>query len=191
MEYFSVIFYHPEKGFLWGINKEGKYDCMTGVWSDEYDPVLLINTLLNGEMLLYEYFYKQRRFENEDGGVSYELELMRRKYVDLEEEMYQVDIWMDGMMRYKMWEWFMKSYKVHTFDVGNHRYILLDISLLEDKRDEDILMNFEKYYKELIGNRDIQKEMVKWEWRKLSEIRTWKVSDVVCEIRNEIHFGLC
>lgn len=63
MELYSLVFYHPEKGFLWGVNQEGQYDLMTGEWSDDYDPVLLIMTLLNAEMMLYEIFYMQKRFD--------------------------------------------------------------------------------------------------------------------------------
>jgi hypothetical protein len=187
MELFSVVFYHPEKGFLWGVNQEGKYDCMTGVWSDEYDPIVLINTLLNAEMMLYECFYLQKRFDYE--GVSYDLEMMRRKYVDLEEEMYQQEIYMDGVMGYHIWEWFHTSH--HTLDVGNHRYLFLDISLLKDKRDEEMLMNLGDYCEYMNKKMNLKKEMKSWEWKKLSEIRPWKSSDVVCEIRSELNYGLC
>lgn len=189
MELYSVVFYHPEKGFLWGINKEGKYDCMTGVWSDEHDPIVLINTLLNAEMMLYECFYFQKRFDYE--GVSYDLEMMRRKYVDLEEEMYQQEIYMDSVMGYHVWEWFMSCYSNHYMDVGDQRYILLDISLLKDERDQEMLINLDKYVQHLGRKMDLKKEMVSWEWKKLSEIRPWKSSDVVCEIRNELNYGLC
>ena len=192
MELYSLVFYHPEKGFLWGVNQEGQYDLMTGEWSDDYDPTLLIMTLLNAEMMLYEIFYLQKRFDYQ--GVSYDLEGMRRKYVDLEEEMYALEIYMENQMKRVIWEWFMKGYKTHTVYIensdGNHRYIILDISILESMEDVSMWMNLDFFYQQVMKKVNVQKQMVRWEWKQMKELRPWKSSDVVREIKNFLNVGI-
>lgn len=188
MELYSLVFYHPEKGFLWGVNKEGRYDLMTGEWSDEYDPVLLISTLLNAEMMLYEIFYLQKRFDYQ--GVSYDLEGMRRKYIDLEEEMYGMEIYMENQMKMVIWDWFMKGYKIHTVLIGNHRYIILDVSILESMEDVSMWENFDLFYQQVMKKANFKKEMVKWEWKEMKDLRPWKTSDVVRELKEFLNVGL-
>jgi hypothetical protein len=192
MELYSLVFYHPEKGFLWGVNQEGQYDLMTGEWSDDYDPVLLISTLLNAEMMLYEIFYMQKRFDYQ--GVSHDLEGMRRKYVDLEEEMYALEIYMENQMKRVIWEWFMKGYKTHTVYMenshGNHRYIILDISILESMEDVSMWMNLDFFYQQVMKKVNVQKQMVRWEWKQMKELRPWKSTDVVREIKDFLNVGI-
>lgn len=192
MELYSLVFYHPEKGFLWGVNQEGQYDLMTGEWSDDYDPVLLISTLLNAEMMLYEIFYMQKRFDYQ--GVSHDLEGMRRKYVDLEEEMYEMEIYMENQMKGVIWEWFMKGYKTHNVYIGNedgnHRYIILDISILESMEDISMWMNLDLFYQQVMKKGNVQKQIKRWEWKKMNDLRPWKSSDVVREIKEFLNMGV-
>ena len=169
MNLFSILFYHPEKGFLWGVNQEGEYDVMTGLWSDDHHPVELITTLLNGEMSLYESYYMQRRIEHMGGHID--LQWMREKYVDMNEERYQEMNEMEEFMKGIVWEWFMKNNRVMILDIPdgeyNHRYMLLDISQIEFVSDINALMSIDLFYGQMIKKMRIQKQMVGWEWKKV------------------------
>lgn len=119
---------------------------------------------------------------------------MRRKYVDLEEEMYGMEIYMENQMKHVIWEWFMKGYKTHTVQIendwGNHRYIILDISILESMEDVSMWMNLDLFYQQVMKKVNVQKQMVRWEWKQMKELRPWKSSDVVREIKDYLNVGI-
>jgi hypothetical protein len=192
MNLFSILFYHPEKGFLWGVNQEGEYDVMTGLWSDDHHPVELITTLLNGEMSLYESYYMQRRIEHMGGHID--LQWMREKYVDMNEERYQEMNEMEEFMKGIVWEWFMKNNRMMILDIPdgeyNHRYMLLDISQIEFVSDINALMSIDLFYGQMIKKMGVKKQMVGWEWKKFNEIRPWKSSDVAKEIKEYLDMGV-
>ena len=192
MDLFSILFYHPEKGFLWGINQEGEYDVMTGLWSDEHHPIELITTLLNGEMLLYESFYMQRRIEYLGGEID--VDVMREKYIHMNEELYQTVIPMEEVMKSVIWEWFMKGYRVQWMDIPDqgyhHYYLLLDISTIEYGNDVNALMSIDLFYNQMIKKMGIEKQMKSWEWKKLNQIKAWKSSDVSKEIKEYLDMGV-
>lgn len=192
MNLYSLVFYHPERGFLLGVNQEGKFDVMTGEWSDYHDPTMMITTLLNAEMLLYEIFYIHKRFGYD--GSSYDLEGMRRKYMDLDEEMFQMEIPMESQMLQVIQEWYMNSYRKHVIDMGNedwkHRYIILDVSLLDSMEDVSMWMHMDLFYQQVMKKVKVEKQMVKWEWKRWKEVRPWKSSDVLLEIREFLDMGV-
>ena len=205
----SVLLYHPQKGFLLGLNDKGKYEMISEqTLSKDNEMIEILSRGFIRETLLYENYYIQRRIEkfiewrwglkidiNEFIDDMRERYLVkdRRKY-DTNEISKKVKL-IEGVMREFIREWFDIGYRTTEFeiniiernDVYKSHVVILDISQLTFGSDINALSNLDIYYNKIEnGNKYKMKE---YRWRRLDDINENNSSEMLNRMKNYLFMG--
>jgi hypothetical protein len=167
ISYMSLCLYDKEKGFLFGKNRQGKYDIpIEKIGKDDIDVVDVLVRLLIREYVLYESFYFQRRCKKMVKD-SYSVDVLKEMMEEIRTKYengngwYQYEyVYMECVFKQIVYEW-LKNYAHMDFDIelenGSwNRMVIIDIShLLENKVLAAI--HQKRKYQENIGILDLLK----------------------------------
>jgi hypothetical protein len=199
ISYMSLCLYDKEKGFLFGKNRQGKYDIpVEKIGKDDIDVVDVLVRLLIREYVLYESFYFQRRCKKmvkDTYGVDVLKEMMeeiRTKYENRNGWYQHEYVYMESVFKQIVYEW-LKNYVHMDFDIemenGNlNRMVIMDISHLSLQNDKNCLGTFDKNYKNIHSK--YKYGMKEYEWVKWEEIEWEKNTYFVNQVIEFMNMGV-
>jgi hypothetical protein len=195
----SILFYEKERGFLFGKNRQGKYDiAMEKVWESDIEMIDVLVRLIVREYALYESYYFQRRCKKMVKD-SYGVDVLKEMLNEMKEKYkngnawYQYEyVYMESVFKEILFEW-MKDYANMEFDIEMengcmNRIMIFDISNLSFQNDKNGIGGIHKTY----GNIDKKYKygIMEYDWVKWEDIEWEKNTEMLNQVIDFMNVGI-